>query len=495
MPHDDLAENNALASAGSDVDLLKHIESLGLKTVPEYVEWCSRHGFSLRTKKDWRERLKERVFLTRPAADARLAQNRIEIRKPELIIGRIFSNELGEDDVTQPYLKAICRACRSVSDSPETQGTFHRVLLHFYKHAGLRENQPVIPYLGRQDSNTLTGGLLAMTRHAREWLRPVERWKPESRNARRQLSSLSRHLFAQWPLPTFMDSVWLKGAGEKALRQQQWFMWLGVGGSLRCLDLPVPYTKRMAHFFAQAPSDSTVEAAIRWGQVLGMGGEPRLARAVIGTRLGTSFEHEDFWIEVLHFFVAHSKLDLAQIGPIIDFVHHQRFVRQVVTIAPGVIQQRQPPQPNFSVKGRTVASLLKLVREWHEDLGRIKQPHAEWCKSGIESFEFMEESGGNVRVWTITELLDSHALVAEGRVMQHCVASYVSSCLHGKSSIWAMEVEIAEEKRKVLTIEVNPATRVIFQARGKCNVRPSEKQRDILRRWAQRACLQVAKHV
>jgi hypothetical protein len=84
-----------------------------------------------------------------------------------------------------------------------------------------------------------------------------------------------------------------------------------------------------------------------------------------------------------------------------------------------------------------------------------------------------------MRVWTITELLDSHALVAEGRSMQHCVATYVSSCLHGKSSIWAMEVETDGERRKMLTVEVDPARKVICQARGKRNELPNEKCRDM----------------
>ncbi|HZZ78315.1 MAG TPA: PcfJ domain-containing protein, partial [Gemmataceae bacterium] len=158
-------------------------------------------------------------------------------------------------------------------------------------------------------------------------------------------------------------------------------------------------------------------------------------------------------------------------------------------------EQREPPRPDFSLKGRTPASLLKLVREWHGSLGQAKQPHAQWCESGIVGFQFIEESGGIMRVWTITELLDSHTLVHEGRLMHHCVATYVSSCLHGKSSIWSMEVEKDGERQKMLTVEVDPAQRVICQARGKRNELPTEKCRDILRRWASQAGLQLAEHV
>ena len=40
---------------------------------------------------------------------------------------------------------------------------------------------------------------------------------------------------------------------------------------------------------------------------------------------------------------------------------------------------------------------------------------------------------------------------------------------------------------KLLTVEVRPSTRLICQARGKCNAMPAEKHRGILRRWAEQA--------
>src|SRR5437763_4038029 len=83
-------------------DLLTHIRSLGLSTVEEYLGWCARHGFSRRTGKHWRIRLKERNYANRAIADARLAQKKQEIRKPEKVIERIFNGELHEDEVTEP---------------------------------------------------------------------------------------------------------------------------------------------------------------------------------------------------------------------------------------------------------------------------------------------------------------------------------------------------------------------------------------------------------
>ncbi len=247
----------------------------------------------------------------------------------------------------------------------------------------------------------------------------------------------------------------------------------------------------------QAPADLTVEAALRWGQILGLGGSERLARAVVGTWLGTSFGHDDFWITVLQFFIANPMLDLAHVGPIIDYIEQQRFVSQDVFVAPGVVERRGPAQPNFSMKGRTPASLLRQVEAWHRTLAKAEQPKAEWPRSGIDGFEFVEgaERGGNLKIWTITELLSTKALVAEGRKMKHCVATYAHSCARGVCSIWTLEAETFEGRSKILTVEVQNGTRVICQARGKCNMLPGDKHRGILRRWAERAGLSLAKYV
>jgi PcfJ-like protein len=149
------------------------------------------------------------------------------------------------------------------------------------------------------------------------------------------------------------------------------------------------------------------------------------------------------------------------------------------------------------MKGRTPASLLRQVEAWHRGLAKIRQPKAEWPASGIEGFEFIEgtEWGGNLKIWSITELLSTKALVAEGRKMKHCVATYAHSCAVGACSIWTLEVETFEGASKILTIEVLNTTRAICQARGKCNMLPGDKHRGIMRRWAEQAGLTLAKHV
>lgn len=91
-----------------------------------------------------------------------------------------------------------------------------------------------------------------------------------------------------------------------------------------------------------------------------------------------------------------------------------------------------------------------------------------------------------MKVWQIRELLTSQQLVAEGKALRHCVASYARSCHAENCSIWTMEVETAEGTEKLLTIEVDPTRKEIRQVRGRHNRWAVEKEREIIQRWANR---------
>ena len=51
--------------------------------------------------------------------------------------------------------------------------------------------------------------------------------------------------------------------------------------------------------------------------------------------------------------------------------------------------------------------------------------------------------------------------------MRHCVARYVGRCAKQRSSIWSMTCYSCVGQEHVLTIEVDPGTRTIVQAKGK----------------------------
>lgn len=493
---DSIRKPKKVRAEGPDPDMLSHIRSLGLRGVEEYLDWCSRHGFSRRIDKHWRQRAKERSFSQREIAAARVAQIKQERKNPQRILDKIIGGELTGESVTQPHLQAICRAFAAVAGDRKARFALREVLRRASAGTELLSSQPVIPEFGHQAGNSFIDGLLALSRHFRGKLRPLEDWQPQSHNARRQFASLARHLFAEWPVPPFLDSAWFLGDGPEAQRQQAWFLHIGRGENIRTADLPIPYTKRMAHEFMQAPAELTSLAALRWGQIHALGGNARLAKAVLGTWLGTNFARDDFWTTVLQFFIANPLLDVAQIGPIIDFIQHQKFASEEAVVD-GVRELRGPPQPNFTMKGRTPESLLRQVTAWHRTLARVHEPRDEWPASGIAGFLFEEGSAksANHKIWTIRELTSARALLDEGRAMKHCVGSYASSCARGNSSIWTLEVELPVGQYRVLTIEVQNRSRLIVQARGKCNALPTEKHLSLLRRWGEQAALTLGRHV
>ena len=68
--------------------------------------------------------------------------------------------------------------------------------------------------------------------------------------------------------------------------------------------------------------------------------------------------------------------------------------------------------------------------------------------------------------------------------MRHCVAAYADRCARGLASVWSMRVETGRGCRRVLTIEVDPATRAVRQARGTANRRPRPAEVELLASWA-----------
>lgn len=325
------------------------------------------------------------------------------------------------------------------------------------------------------------------------WIRPCETWQPATGNLRPAFRSLAVHLLTYYPVPAFMDSAWDLPDGPEGFRQQSWFIRLGRGASFRSLNLPLTLTRRMEHFVRQAPDHYSVPQALRYGETRGIGGGEKLAREIAVGRLGQTIERWDFWRTVLRFLVNHPEMQLEHVNPIVDFIHANKFAGDEVLTADG-IESQTAPWPNFSMEGRTSKSILRLVSAWHGDLGITKQtPWCSWRKSGIQGYRFLEKRPGEEgdRDWTIVELLDSSALLAEGRAMHHCVYTYANRCRRGETTIWSLRLRAAGEEKRMVTIEVDPYQRSIVQARARFNRWPGSRSGEIIRQWAAWAGLQL----
>lgn len=331
-----------------------------------------------------------------------------------------------------------------------------------------------------------------------EAVRSVESWKPTSHNIYKMCSELIQHLFVEYKVPTFMYNAFYSGNTTHL----DWFMIIAKGESFRKkTKLPLNLSAKGIHFFLNAPDDLSIEEALRYAQVTSMGGRSQLLRAILGTFIGPINAHESFWETVILFFVNNPMLDLVHIGPLVDYLNAMKYEYRNVFTERGVMERLPPPQPNLSMKGRTVSSLLRMMEEWHNELAQMnkkKRIDGSLCWEGfpIADFEHKEGKGLNEKKYKIRQLLTYKELLQEGNAMSHCVFSYADSCAKNKCSVWSVLVESVENVsfKRLLTIELS-SSKAIVQVKGKYNSCPTSQEMRIIELWAKKEGLSISRWV
>lgn len=336
-----------------------------------------------------------------------------------------------------------------------------------------------------QDAERIVRACVRMAHRWEAWQRQPEVWTARDANSFVQFRSLASHLFDEYPVPNFMGPVWM--CEHDKPWELDMYLHLAAGKSIRQFELPLPFptrmTKRAAKLFMQAPDDAHPICAYRWAQVRSLGGDNRLARLLMmSPSLCAPTEHEEFWESVVRFLVKNLPISSEEISAIVWFIDQQRFRPAETVWGPGAGQQ--PLQPEFTLRGRSLMSLRRHMANWRTEL-LAKLPllipsTPGWARTNIGPFR---RTQGDV-LWTIDELLTDKELRVEGGIMRHCVATYIHDCARRRTSIWSMKVQDGECRKRTLTIEVIPSSRMIWQAQGKRNSPPSEAAKEILHRWA-----------
>lgn len=327
-------------------------------------------------------------------------------------------------------------------------------------------------------------------------LRPADHWSGVDGSGLTAIGSLAQHLFSRYPMPKFLASAWFGDDSMSSLDRRRWFVAHARGARFRELDLPIVMTRRMERLFLGSPDHLSIEQAMRRAELMGLDADPHLVDAVLATRLGHDLAHGDFWRTFLEFLVRfESELAPNDVGPMVDFLQFVRHEAVEIRTEAGVLL-RHPPQPNFSLKGRTPASLLRLVDNWHEALGRARTANLSWEPSRYRPMVFeSQQADPDVAPtrWELVELTNSEELRLEGAALRHCVRTYAYACLHNTSRIWSLRRWSSTNKmRSILTIQVDPRTNQVIQARGYRNSAPSPKARSMLLTWARTENLRVA---
>lgn len=312
-------------------------------------------------------------------------------------------------------------------------------------------------------------------------VRESEDWRGAGGHLLAVVDSLASHLFGQYPTPRFLASVWFGGTAAPHVDRRRWFVAHARGARFRSLPLPFEMTRAMEHVFLRTPDHYPFDHALRRAEVLALGGTPELVEVLLTTRIADDFSNAERWRKALAWLVRRGdEVDLTQVRPLVDFLSANL--------------------DEVDLRGRTFASVLRLVAAWHRRLGRetarvFAWPRSRWNGTVIPVRRTVDEP--RTGEWTIVELLDSRDLVQEGRLMRHCVSSYARSCLAGQSSIWSLRYRWCDETvpRSVLTIEVRPRTAMVVQVRGRANALPRGEPLELVRRWARREGLHFHRSV
>jgi hypothetical protein len=385
--------------------------------------------------------------------------------------------------------RAIHRVYGQLASDPLTLEVFNELLICVRRRAPRLFVAPVSDgrHLGVE-------ALLHLARFRDAHLRSATDWSGTSSSWRPAVGSLAQHLVCRYDVPAFMLSVWYAGDADGD-RKRSWVIAHSRGASFRSLNLPIAMTRRMERIFLASHDHLALEPALRKAELLALGVPVEFIKSIMLTRLAMDLRNGDFWRTFWMFLVLHAgDIDSDQIGPMIDYIQSVRHDCIRIETQDGMVEVFLP-QPTFSMKGRTVPSLLRLMREWHRHLGDQSASTFSWAQSSFKPWLFEEprqDEAATPKRWYMMELTNSAQLRQEGVALHHCVGNYAHLCHRGSSSIWSLRFWQGEKIRSVLTVEIDPKKRAVIQARGQANRSASGKLLSVLHHWATREGLQMA---
>jgi PcfJ-like protein len=384
--------------------------------------------------------------------------------------------------------RAISAAYARLGTDPRAQSLFAELLRYGRERAPRLMTAPVVDGL-----HPGVEALANLSRYEPAYIQPLASWPGCDGAWRPAVRGLAQHLVGNYPVPPFLASAWYAAGTADAERKQDWFIAHAAGVSFRSLDLPMVMTRTMEDIFLRSRDHLGIDWAMRRAELLGLGAAPELVESIRATSLATDLRNGDFWRTVWRFLIANAgAIDMAQIGPLIDFVQAIRHERVAVHTPNGIVM-RDPPDPSFSMKGRTARSMLRLMQEWHRSLG-VAHGGLTWAPSPLRPMVIEEpgpEPSAPPTIWELRELTNSAELQQEGAALRHCVGSYADKCWRGASRIWALRTGRGDKVRHILTIEVDMHARAVVQARGWRNRQASGRPLRLLHAWMTRENLRL----
>jgi hypothetical protein len=324
------------------------------------------------------------------------------------------------------------------------------VFLYLYRYSSLISGEEYIQTV------------LNMVHFKNHWRNDIYCWKPVSNRGSTQVQELAFYLFCEYQVPEFLYKAFFEQQNRLYIT---WFVHLGLGKRAKYLpNVPISFSQKMAHYFLQAPGNLSIHEALRWAQVRGMNGDTQLANRVAYSWIGSkAFEQEKFWEAFLRIIVDGGMFNHDELTQLIDYVRESKRVN-----------------PEYNLKGRTLQSLLRQSYEWHKQAILLRGNQI-WKSCGIREYRIERKE----ECLLLEELMGSRLLVEEGRIMKHCVGSYIPYCVAGRSAIFSFRRYVQGVlMERMATVEVNLFSKRIVQAKAKMNGKISAEVMKHLETWA-----------
>lgn len=319
------------------------------------------------------------------------------------------------------------------------------------------------------------------------WLRPLAAWTPPSTDDDALGRSLVDHVLVAYPVPPALYVPWADVA-VPSLKWASWLVLLGGGASLRRAAPMFGWkiSSRLVHHLLQSPPRLQPLEAMVWAELAQRGGtmcefarmrrHPSFLVDLTSTPDASTDDNERqraerfraFWYATADWLVRHrDELTDDECERVLDWAMH-RFTEDDG-------QQRAPNQC-FTLTGRAPVAAHEQALAYREAL-RVPYGY-EWPQSWARrSWDW--ELGEGEHTWTVHELATSAQLADESAAMRHCVASYAYRCVSGASAIFSLQ----RDGQRVITIELEPGSRRVVQARGPYNRACTADELALVERW------------
>lgn len=329
---------------------------------------------------------------------------------------------------------------------------------------------------------------LALSPKSGRCIRPADAFRTRSHNLGTQIVDLIDHLFVGYRPPRFLYETMLSPQGKHQVfgncrershnderRYREWFRTISLGFSFADIAIGT-LTKKQAHWFLLAPSGNDIETNIIWAKVRHAGlAENDCDRFVARFDPTACSTIGDRLPELIRFYQKYANQMRDRERDLLD-----DYVRAA------------HEDERFSMRGRTLASIRRLSRDWH----RYAWGYRYFTFRAWEPAIPLWEKRVNRFLVRAIELSDNRALAAEGEKQRHCVVTYAEDCVRRDCRIVSMRWffpgngGVSESTR--LTIEVWNRTKTVVQVRGRNNRDADDAEKAAVRRWADDVGLKVS---